>query len=216
VPALGALVAEPLYVLVDTAIVGNLGTPQLAGLGVASTLILTGYYLFVFLAYGTTGTVARLLGAGERGRAAEQGVQSLWLGAGIGVALAAGGLVVAEPLVAAMGAEGEVREHALTYFRISMAGVPALTLVLAGTGYLRGLQDTRTPLVVAVGTAVANIVLETWFVLGLDWDSPARRGRRCSCRSWPRPCTCAPSPVTSGRATSRSAPTVARSSPCRR
>jgi putative MATE family efflux protein len=169
VPALGALVAEPLYVLVDTAIVGHLGTPQLGGLGVASTLILTGYYLFVFLAYGTTGTVARLIGAGDRPRAAEQGVQSLWLAALIGIAVALAGLVTAEPLVSAMGADGAVREHALAYFRISMAGVPALTLVLAGTGYLRGLQDTRTPLVVAIGTATANVVLEAWFVLGLDW-----------------------------------------------
>jgi putative MATE family efflux protein len=169
VPALGALVAEPLYVLVDTAIVGHLGTPQLGGLGVASTLILTGYAMFVFLAYGTTGTVARLLGAGQPGRAAEQGAQSLWLAALIGVALAGVGVLIAEPLVGAMGAEGAVRAHALTYFRISMAGVPALTLVLAGTGYLRGLQDTRTPLLVALATALANVVLEVWFVLGLDW-----------------------------------------------
>ena len=169
VPALGALLAEPAYVLVDTAIVGHLGTPELGGLGVASTLILTGYYLFVFLAYGTTGTVARLLGAGRRGDAAAQGVQALWLALAIGVGLALLGLALAGPLVDAMGADGEVRRHALTYLRISLVGAPALTLVLAGTGYLRGLQDTRTPLVVAVLTALANVVLEVWFVLGLDW-----------------------------------------------
>lgn len=169
VPALGALAAEPLYVLVDTAIVGRLGTPELGGLGVASTLILSGYFLFVFLAYGTTGTVARLLGAGRRADAAAQGVQGMWLATGIGVALATAGLVAAGPLVAAMGADGAVREHALTYFRVSMAGVPALLLVLAGTGYLRGLQDTRTPLVVAVATSLGNVALELWLVFGLDW-----------------------------------------------
>lgn len=169
VPALGALIAEPLYVLVDTAVVGHLGTPQLGGLGVASTLVLTGYAIFNFLAYGTTGTVARLLGAGHRDRAAAQGVQSLWLALAIGIALAALGLLFAGPLVRAMGADGEVRRHALTYLRISMAGVPALTIVLAGTGYLRGLQDTRTPLAVALATALGNVVLELWFVLGLDW-----------------------------------------------
>jgi putative MATE family efflux protein len=169
VPALGALAAEPLYVLVDTAIVGRLGTEELAGLGVASTLILSGYALFIFLAYGTTGSVARLLGAGRRDAAAAQGVQGMWLAAAIGVALGAGGLLAAEPMVAAMGATDEVREHALTYFRSSMAGVPALTLVLAGTGYLRGLQDTRTPLVVALVTALGNVVVEVWFVFGLDW-----------------------------------------------
>lgn len=169
VPALGALIAEPLYVLVDTAVVGHLGTPQLAGLGVAATLVLTGYAAFNFLAYGTTGTVARLLGAGEPGRAAAQGVQSMWLALGLGVALALAGLAAAGPLVGAMGADGAVRGHALTYFRISMVGVPALTVVLAGTGYLRGLQDTRTPLAVALATAAGNVVLELWFVLGLDW-----------------------------------------------
>jgi putative MATE family efflux protein len=169
VPALGALVAEPLYVLVDTAIVGHLGTPQLAGLGVASTLLLTGYSIFNFLAYGTTGSVARLLGAGHRDQAAAQGVQSLWLALAIGVVLALAGVLGADALVGAMGADGAAADHATTYLRISMAGVPALTLVLAGTGYLRGLQDTRTPLVVALGTAAANLVLEVWFVLGLDW-----------------------------------------------
>ena len=168
VPALGALAAEPLYVLADTAIVGHLGTPQLAGLAVASTLILSGYTIFIFLAYGTTGTVARLLGAGHRDAAAAQGVQALWLAVGIGAALALAGLVAVSPLVSLMGATGEVAGYARTYFRISMAGVPSLTLVLAGTGYLRGLQDTRTPLVVALGSSIGNLILELVFVFGLD------------------------------------------------
>jgi putative MATE family efflux protein len=168
VPAFGALAAEPLYVLADTAIIGHVGTPELGGLAVASTLILSGYSLFVFLAYGTTGTVARLLGAGERTRAARAGVQAMWLALAIGGALALVGALLATPLVDAMGATGEVAVHARTYFRVSMAGVPALTLVLAGTGYLRGLQDTRTPLVVAVTSAVANLLLEIVFVVVLD------------------------------------------------
>ena len=168
VPAFGALAAEPLYVLADTAIIGHVGTPELGGLAVASTLILSGYSLFVFLAYGTTGTVARLLGAGESQRAARAGVQALWLAVAIGAGLGLAGAVLTTPLVALMGASGEVATHARTYLRVSMAGVPALTLVLAGTGYLRGLQDTRTPLVVAVSTAVANLLLEIVFVVVLD------------------------------------------------
>ena len=167
-PALGALAAEPLYVLADTAIVGHLGTPQLGGLAVASTLILSGYGIFIFLAYGTTGSVARLLGAGERDRAAAQGVQAMWLALAIGVVLAAGGLVLGSALVHAMGASGDVARHARTYIRISMVGVPSLTLVLAGTGYLRGLQDTKTPLAVALGSSIGNLVLEVVFVYVLD------------------------------------------------
>jgi putative MATE family efflux protein len=169
IPALGALVAEPLYVLVDTAIVGHIGTSELAGLGIGSTLVLTAYTTLIFLAYGTTGPVARLLGAGDRARAAAHGVQGLWLAALLGLGLVVVGLAFAGPLVDVMGADGATRGHALTYFRISLLGVPALTTILAGTGYLRGLQDTRTPLFVALATAAGNVVLEVLFVLVWDW-----------------------------------------------
>lgn len=172
VPALGALAAEPLYVLADTAIVGHLGTPQLGGLAVATTILLSGYAMFIFLAYGTTGTVARLLGAGHPDRAAAQGVQALWLAFGIGLVLALLGLVFGDALVAALGAHGDIARYGRSYLRISMAGVPSLTLVLAGTGYLRGLQDTRTPLVVAVASSVGNLVLELVMVFGLDLGIP--------------------------------------------
>ena len=168
-PALGALAAEPLYVLIDTAIVGHLGTPQLGGLGVASALILAGYYLMVFLAYGTTGTVSRLLGAGDARRAAEQGIQGLWLALLIGAALAILGLALAEPLMGVVGPSDAIRPYALVYFRVSMAGVPSLLVVLAGTGYLRGLQDTRTPLFVTLAAVVGNTAVEVLFVYGLDW-----------------------------------------------
>lgn len=168
VPALGALIAEPLYVLTDTAIVGHLGTPQLGGLAVASTILLTLYAVFIFLAYGTTAAVSRLLGAGRRRDAAHQAVQSLWLAGLIGVTLAAVGLVGAGGLVDLMGAQGAVRTNALVYLRISLFGMPALLVTLAGTGYLRGLQDTRTPLVVAVGTGALNLVLELALVYGFD------------------------------------------------
>jgi len=168
-PALGALAAEPLYVLIDTAIVGHLGTPELGGLGVATALILSAYWLLAFLAYGTTGTVARLIGAGDERRAAAQGVQGMWLGLLLGVAIAGVGLAAAEWLVDVMGPSAAVRTHALTYFRISMAGLPALLVVLAGTGYLRGIQDTRTPLLVVLVTVVANLALEVVFVYGFRW-----------------------------------------------
>jgi putative MATE family efflux protein len=167
VPAFGALIAEPLYVLTDTAVVGHLGTPQLAGLAVASSVLLTLYAVFIFLAYGTTAAVSRLLGAGNEREAAHQAVQSMWLALFIGLALIVVGLALSGPLVDWMGAEGAVRTNALVYLRISLAGVPAMLLVLAGAGYLRGLQDTRTPLAVAAGTAAANLVLEVALIYGL-------------------------------------------------
>jgi putative MATE family efflux protein len=168
VPAFGALIAEPLYVLTDTAVVGHLGTPELGGLAVASTVLLTLYAVFIFLAYGTTAAVSRLLGAGDEREAAHQAVQSMWLALFIGLGVTVIGLALSGPLVGWMGAEGAVRTNALVYLRISLFGVPAMLLVLAGAGYLRGLQDTRTPLVVAIGTAGANLVIEVALIYGLD------------------------------------------------
>ena len=168
VPALGALVAEPLYILADTAVVGRLGTPQLGGLALASSLLLIGYSVFIFLAYGTTATVARLLGAGEHRRAAHHAVQSIWLAGAVGVVLAGLGLVFGDSLISLMGGKGEVATHAEVYLRISLFGVPAMLVTLAGVGYLRGLQDTARPLYVALGTAVLNLVIELVLIYGFD------------------------------------------------
>jgi putative MATE family efflux protein len=169
VPALGALVAEPLYVLVDTAIVGHLGTPELGGLGLASTVLLTGYTAFVFLAYGTTGAVARRMGAGDERGAAHLAVQGLWLALGLAVVAGVVLWVLGPTLIALLGGEGEVADHALTYLRISLLGLPALLLTMTGTGYLRGVLDARTPLVVAVVTSIANLVVQVVLIYGFGW-----------------------------------------------
>jgi putative MATE family efflux protein len=166
-PAFGALAAEPLYVLADTAIVGHLGTRPLAGLAVAGTLLSVAFGIFNFLAYATTAAVARRIGAGDRTRAAEQGIDSLWLALGLGLALTAIGLAVAPGIVRAMGASARIRPDALTYLRISLLGAPAVLIALAGTGYLRGCQDTRTPLVIQVAANVGNLALELLLVFGL-------------------------------------------------
>lgn len=168
VPAFGALVAEPLYLLADTAVVGHLGTDQLGGLAVAAAILLTAHALCTFLAYGTTAAVARLLGAGDGREAAHQAVQGLWLGALLGVALAGLGWAFATPLVGVLADDPAVAAEAEVYLRLSLPGLPALLLVLAGTGYLRGLQDTRTPLVVALASAAVNLLVELVLVLGFD------------------------------------------------
>jgi len=168
-PALGALVAEPLYRLTDTAVVGHLGTDELAGMAIANAVLATGFAVFIFLAYGTTSAVARLIGAGEHGRAAHQAVQSLWLAVGLGVVLSAILWVTADPLIRLLGGEGPVADNARVYLRISVLGLPVTFVILAGVGYLRGLQDTRTPLYVAVGTALVNLVLEVWWIFGLGF-----------------------------------------------
>jgi putative MATE family efflux protein len=168
-PAFGALAAEPLYVLVDTAIVGQLGTRQLAGLAIAGTVLTAAYALCNFLAYSTTAAVARQVGAGDRRAAAALGVDGAWLAAGLGVALALVGFAASSWIVDAMGASAGARPYALEYLRISLIGAPFMLVMFAGAGYLRGLQDTRTTLVVAVAANVLNLALEVLFVYGFDW-----------------------------------------------
>ena len=169
VPAFLALVAEPLFLLADAAIVGHLGTAQLAGLGVASAALVTAAGIFIFLAYGTTSIVARHLGAGDERAAIGAGIDGLWLALGLGAASAVAVAVAARPICALFGASPAALEQATTYLRISALGLPAMLVVLAVTGVLRGLQDTATPLVASVVGFSSNIALNVWFVYGLGW-----------------------------------------------
>ncbi|MFC8914339.1 MATE family efflux transporter [Streptomyces sp. NPDC057116] len=166
VPAFGALVAEPLFVMVDSAIVGHLGTAQLAGLGIAAALLSTAVSVFVFLAYATTAAVARRVGAGDLPSAIRQGMDGIWLALLLGLAVIAVTLPAAPWLVDLFGASGTAAPYATTYLRISSLGIPAMLIVLAATGVLRGLQDTRTPLYVAIAGFAANAVLNVALVYG--------------------------------------------------
>ncbi|TNY37695.1 MATE family efflux transporter [Thermomonospora catenispora] len=169
VPAFGALVAEPLFLLADSAIVGRLGTEPLGGLGVAGQALATGVYLFVFLAYGTTAAVARQVGAGNLRAAVRQGIDGMWLALALGAALITVALPLVPRIVELFGANAAVAPHAETYLRISLFGIPGMLVVLAGTGVLRGLQDARTPLVTSVGSFGLNLILNAVFVLALGW-----------------------------------------------
>jgi putative MATE family efflux protein len=169
VPALGALAAEPLYVLADTAIVGHLGRPQIAALGLAGTVLSGAFTIFNFLTYGTTAVVARASGAGEHERAARLAAQALWISLGIGVALLAVCEGAAGPLLHGLGGHGRSGHDALVYFRIAALGLPAALVALAGQGYLRGVSNLRRPLEIVVVANVANLALELLFVYGLGW-----------------------------------------------
>ncbi|MFE9686482.1 MATE family efflux transporter [Streptomyces sp. NPDC006285] len=168
VPAFGALIAEPLFLMADTAIVGHLGTAQLAGLGVASALLATAVSIFVFLAYATTAAVARRVGAGDLQAAIRQGMDGIWLALLLGAAVIAVFLPAAPALVELFGTSDTAAPYAITYLRISALGIPAMLVVLAATGVLRGLQDTRTPLYVALAGFLANAALNAGLVYGAD------------------------------------------------
>ena len=166
-PALGALAAEPLYLLADTAIVGHLGTTQLAALALAATGLGAVTTVFNFLVYGTTAQVARAHGGGEAARAHELGSQAVWLGLALGCVLAVATLALATPAVTLLGRHGEVASLAARYLRISAAGLPAVLLATAGQGYLRGISALRRPLEIVIAANVANLALEAVLVYGL-------------------------------------------------
>jgi len=169
VPALGALVAEPLFLIVDAAMIGHLGVAPLAGLGIASAVLQTIVGLMVFLAYSTTPAVARRFGAGELGRAVSVGIDGMWLAVALGAALATLGVLATPALVDVFGAAPDVAEQARTYLSISMWGLPAMLVVFAATGLLRGMQNTVTPLWIAGLGFGANALLNALFIYGFGW-----------------------------------------------
>jgi len=169
VPALGALAAEPLYVLADTAIIGHLGTTELAALAICAALLGGAFTVFNFLTYGTTAQVARLAGAGREAEARRLGVQALWLGIALGVLLLVVLAAFAAPVVALMGGKGEIGEQAVLYLRISALGAPLFMLATAAQGYLRGVANLRTPLIILLVANAANVVLDLVFIYGFGW-----------------------------------------------
>lgn len=169
IPALGALAADPLVTLVDTAFVGRIGAEELAALGVAGALFAIAFTVFNFLAYGTTPLVASALGASDEDRAAATAGAAIRLAvmAGAGATIAV--FVLARPLLEVMGANPEVLDAALPYLRIRALALPAVLLVMVGHGVFRGHLDTRTPLVVTLALNAVNLVLDPIFIFGLDW-----------------------------------------------
>lgn len=168
-PAFAALVSEPLFLLADTAVVGFLGSDSLAALTVAATIVQTVIGSCVFLAYATTASVSRRVGAGDSAGAAQDGLAGLWLALGLGAVLGLGTALSASAVVGWFDVSSDVGGQASDYVRLSALGVPAMLLVLAATGVLRGLQDTWTPLVVVVVANLANIALDVLLVYGFGW-----------------------------------------------
>ncbi len=165
-PALGALAADPLVSLVDTAWVGRLGPAELGGLAVAGAVFGVAFFLFNFLAYGTTPFVAAEVAEGRRERAGRFVATALAVGLVLGVAGTLALWLFDDAFVSVMGAGEEVAPPALTYLRIRALAVPAVLLSTVGHGAFRGYQDTRTPFVVAVVVSVINLALDPLLIFG--------------------------------------------------
>jgi putative MATE family efflux protein len=167
-PALGTLAVEPLYRLVDTAIVGRLGTEQLAGLAVAAAILALVVAGSNFLTYGTTERVASRLGALRDDDAADVGVQAMWLATLVAVVATPALVVGARPMAAALGADGDALDFSVEYLQIAALGVPFVLIALAAQCVQRGAADFRTPLAILVVANVANLVIEVILVFGFD------------------------------------------------
>ncbi|GEM32835.1 MATE family efflux transporter [Nocardia neocaledoniensis NBRC 108232] len=166
-PTLGVLVAEPLYLLFDMAIIGRLGALALAGLAVGGVIVGTVSTQLTFLSYGTTARAARRHGAGDRAGAVEEGIQASWVGLAIGVLILVVVQVFAGPLCAAIAGGGEIAGEALIWVRIALFGVPLILLSMAGNGWMRGVQDVRRPLMYVVAGLALSAVLCPVLVYGL-------------------------------------------------
>jgi putative MATE family efflux protein len=145
-PALPVLAAEPLYLLVDTAVVGRLGAVPLAGLAVAGVVFAQVTGQLNFLSYGTTARAARLHGAGRRSAAVGEGVQATWLALAVGLLVLGVGQLVAGPVARVLGDGGAVAAAAESWLRVALWGAPLVLVTLAGNGWMRGVQDTARPL----------------------------------------------------------------------
>ena len=174
------LAAEPLYLLVDTAVVGHLGTRPLAGLGVGAALMALLTVLGTFVEYGTTSRAARWYGAGRRDAAIAEGVQASWLAGGIGLVVVAAGEIFAGPLTTLLAGSGSTQHAAESWFRIAVLGMPGVLVVLAGNGWMRGVQRTREPVWIVLGanalSAIASPLLVYPGGLGLEGSAIANVG----------------------------------------
>jgi putative MATE family efflux protein len=166
VPALGVLAAEPLYLLVDTAVVGHLGAVPLGGLAVAAALMALIALVGTFVEYGTTSRAARWFGAGRFADAVDEGVQASWLAVIIGCAAAAVGEVFAGPFTRLLAGAGEIQQAAESWLRIGVCGVPGILLVLAGNGWMRGVQRSKQPVVLVLSANAVSAALCPVLVMG--------------------------------------------------
>jgi putative MATE family efflux protein len=167
-PALVVLAAEPLYVLVDTAVVGHLGRTPLASLALGGNVLSVAAWLGTVLAYGTTGRSARRYGAGDRAGAVAEGVQASWLAFAAGLLIAVAAQVLAGPLASTLAGDNpDVAAGAARWLRIAALGAPGLLLATAGNGWMRGVQDTRRPMSYVLGANLLSAMVCPLLVYGL-------------------------------------------------
>ncbi|MCB0078262.1 MAG: MATE family efflux transporter [Anaerolineales bacterium] len=169
IPATLTLLAEPILGVVDTAIAGRIGTAELGALGLATSLLAAVTWIFNFLLFGTTSTVAQALGRNDRNAAGERLAHAALLAALLGIGAALLIYATAPLIVAAAGAVPALVGPTVGYIRVRAIGVPFMLLGYVGHGAFRGAGDTRYPLGVVFVANLVNLALNILLVFGLGW-----------------------------------------------
>jgi MATE family multidrug resistance protein len=167
IPVMLSLTAEPVTALIDTAFIASLGVDPLAAVGVGATALSSLFWVFSFLGVSTQTEVAQAYGKQKMGEAKRITTLAFILAVIFGVVL----IVLVWPmsgyLAELLGAQGELRDLAGIYMRIRVFGVPALLVMGVAFGVLRGIQDMRTPLWIALGMNLLNVLLDWLLIFGV-------------------------------------------------
>lgn len=167
IPVLFSMIAEPLTGLVDTAFVSQLGVENLAALGVGTTVLTSGLWLFNFLSVGSQTEVSQASGENDPVRGKKMGSLAIGLAACIGTLIIVFFLFFASEVAALMGAVNTIHDHAVSYITIRAYGAPAVLITMTSFGILYGLSDMKTPLFIAVTVNVLNILLDGLLIFGI-------------------------------------------------
>ncbi|GAA5192952.1 MATE family efflux transporter DinF [Ferrimonas gelatinilytica] len=170
VPMILSNITIPLLGLVDTAVIGHLSDAYyLGGVAVGAMIITFLFWILGFLRMATTGLVAQGHGRGDP----LAQLQVLFQGAVIALTLAATVLILRQPILeialGVLGGSDEVQHYASIYFQHRIWSAPAALVNLVALGYLLGRQLPRAAMWQLILANVLNIVLDIWFVLGLEW-----------------------------------------------
>ena len=168
-PAIIANIAEPLLGLLDTGIAGHLGAPQFIGaVAVGAMMMNVLYWNFGFLRMGTSGLTAQAYGSGSHQAQVDILQRSSAIALIVGFALVAIQVPLRWLLLWIMGPSAEVSALAGTYFSIVVWGAPAVLLTMSLKGWLLGMQDSRSPMIISIGVNVLNVVVSLIAVYVLD------------------------------------------------
>lgn len=169
-PMILSNISVPLVALVDSAVIGHLPhAHQLGAVAVGATLYTFLAWAMGFLRMGTTGFAAQAAGRNDGAALRQILLQGLLLALGLALLLAVVALPFSHLALAMMQPSADLQKMTEDFFHTRLFGLPAALAGYALVGWFLGTQNARAPLAILLTTNLVNIVLNLWFVMGLDW-----------------------------------------------